>query len=201
MQYVAAGVVSGLASLSIGTVLGFSAILMPQLVEEGFLDSDKSSYASWIGMSLFYQWAKQNCLIYDKIFPVYVILICHAREVTWHLPYILFLYASNSQPQQHRSIRRFSCHWRIIQLAWTSSGNNLFMCSTVGRVDHCWLQQWLFSLDLHWKNLAGHWNHVIGYTGVLGWNIRCQKKVICILNHIIAWKCYLYAYVFQFLST
>ena len=50
LQYLAAGVVSGLASLSIGTVLGFSAILIPQLVDEGVLESDKSTYASWIGM-------------------------------------------------------------------------------------------------------------------------------------------------------
>ena len=49
MQYVAAGVVSGIASLSIGTVLGFSAILIPQLIDEGIIDSDKSTEASWIG--------------------------------------------------------------------------------------------------------------------------------------------------------
>ena len=40
---------SGIASLSIGTVLGFSAILIPQLVAEGILDSDKSTDSSWIG--------------------------------------------------------------------------------------------------------------------------------------------------------
>ena len=40
--------VSGVASLSIGTVLGFSAILIPQLVAEGHLTSPKSAQASWI---------------------------------------------------------------------------------------------------------------------------------------------------------
>ena len=49
LQYVAAGIVSGIASLSIGTVLGFSAILIPQLIDEGIIDSDKSTEASWIG--------------------------------------------------------------------------------------------------------------------------------------------------------
>ena len=49
LQYVAAGIVSGIASLSIGTVLGFSAILIPQLIDEGIIDSDKSTDASWIG--------------------------------------------------------------------------------------------------------------------------------------------------------
>ena len=58
-QYVAAAVVSGIASLSIGTVLGFSAILIPQLVEEGFLDSDKSTESSWIGKNRLSQRRKE----------------------------------------------------------------------------------------------------------------------------------------------
>ena len=40
--------VSGLASLTIGTVLGFSAILIPQLVAEGHLSSSGQKEASWI---------------------------------------------------------------------------------------------------------------------------------------------------------
>ena len=48
LQYLAACIVSGLASLSIGTVLGFSAILLPQLEQEGHIDP-KSQEASWIG--------------------------------------------------------------------------------------------------------------------------------------------------------
>ena len=39
---------SGLASLTIGTVLGFSAILIPQLVAEGHLSSSGQKEASWI---------------------------------------------------------------------------------------------------------------------------------------------------------
>ena len=48
LQYLAACIVSGVASTSIGTVLGFSAILLPQLDDEGLLNS-KSPEASWIG--------------------------------------------------------------------------------------------------------------------------------------------------------
>ncbi len=44
----ALAVVSGLGSLSIGTVLGFSAILLPQLEHEGVVAA-KSEQASWIG--------------------------------------------------------------------------------------------------------------------------------------------------------
>lgn len=44
----AAGIVSGVASLSIGTVLGFSAILLPQLEDEGIIQP-MSPEASWIG--------------------------------------------------------------------------------------------------------------------------------------------------------
>ena len=44
----AACIVSGIASLSIGTVLGFSAILLPQLVDENVIE-EKSEDASWIG--------------------------------------------------------------------------------------------------------------------------------------------------------
>ena len=47
-QYIAGCVVSGLASMSIGTVFGFSAILIPQLVSEGLMTSSKSSEASWV---------------------------------------------------------------------------------------------------------------------------------------------------------
>ena len=46
----AASIVSGVASLSIGTVLGFSAILLPQLESEGLVVA-KSQEASWIGKS------------------------------------------------------------------------------------------------------------------------------------------------------
>ena len=48
MQYLSALVVSGMCCLSIGTVLGFSAILLPQLEEEGRFAA-KSEEASWIG--------------------------------------------------------------------------------------------------------------------------------------------------------
>ena len=48
MQYLSALVVSGMCCLSIGTVLGFSAILLPQLEEEGKFAA-KSEEASWIG--------------------------------------------------------------------------------------------------------------------------------------------------------
>ena len=41
---------SGLASLSIGTVLGFSAILLPQLESEEIIEA-KSEEGSWIGKS------------------------------------------------------------------------------------------------------------------------------------------------------
>ena len=51
LQYLAACIVSGVASTSIGTVLGFSAILLPQLDDEGLVDS-KSQEASWIGKKL-----------------------------------------------------------------------------------------------------------------------------------------------------
>ena len=45
-QFLSAAVVSGIASASIGTVLGFSAVLLPELREElGVLDKDE---ASWI---------------------------------------------------------------------------------------------------------------------------------------------------------
>ena len=47
-QYLVLCIVSGLASLSIGTVLGFSAILLPQLEDEGQLGKN-SSESSWIG--------------------------------------------------------------------------------------------------------------------------------------------------------
>eukprot|EP00095_Tigriopus_kingsejongensis_P012514 maker-scaffold455_size166772-snap-gene-0.29 protein:Tk12514 transcript:maker-scaffold455_size166772-snap-gene-0.29-mRNA-1 annotation:"hypothetical protein BRAFLDRAFT_82927" len=46
-QFLAAGLITCLASASIGTVLGFSAILLPQLESDGTLSS-KSSEASWI---------------------------------------------------------------------------------------------------------------------------------------------------------
>ena len=49
-QYLAACIVSGVASLSIGTVLGFSAILLPQLESEGHIEA-KSQESSWIGKS------------------------------------------------------------------------------------------------------------------------------------------------------
>lgn len=44
-QILAAGVVSGVATVSIGTVLGFSAVLLPELEQEVHLDKDQ---ASWI---------------------------------------------------------------------------------------------------------------------------------------------------------
>ncbi len=47
-QYPAAGLVSGLGGVSIGTVLGFSAVLLPQLEDEGHLE-EGGSKASWIG--------------------------------------------------------------------------------------------------------------------------------------------------------
>lgn len=42
-QYLSAGVVSGIATVSIGTVLGFSAILLPQLGQEVDLSKDEAA--------------------------------------------------------------------------------------------------------------------------------------------------------------
>ena len=50
-QYLAALVVSGLGNVSIGTVVGFSAVLLPQLEDEGIVAA-KSDQASWIGESV-----------------------------------------------------------------------------------------------------------------------------------------------------
>ena len=43
-QFLSAAVVSGVATVSIGTVLGFSAILLPQLESEMMLSSDEKSW-------------------------------------------------------------------------------------------------------------------------------------------------------------
>jgi hypothetical protein len=48
MQYLSAIVVLSLVSVSIGCVLGFSAILLPQMENEGLINA-KSEEASWIG--------------------------------------------------------------------------------------------------------------------------------------------------------
>ena len=48
MQYLAGGFILCTVSMSIGTILGFSAILLPQLEEENLISS-KSHQASWIG--------------------------------------------------------------------------------------------------------------------------------------------------------
>ena len=47
-QFVSGGIVLVTTSLSVGMVLGFSAILLPQLEDEDILAS-KSEEASWIG--------------------------------------------------------------------------------------------------------------------------------------------------------
>jgi hypothetical protein len=49
LKYLAGGFILCTVSMSIGTVLGFSAILLPQLEDESLISS-KSPEASWIGL-------------------------------------------------------------------------------------------------------------------------------------------------------
>jgi hypothetical protein len=51
-KYLAGGFILCTVSMSIGTVLGFSAILLPQLEDESLMSS-KSPEASWIGLHCF----------------------------------------------------------------------------------------------------------------------------------------------------
>lgn len=52
-KYVAGGVVLATVSVGVGTVLGFSAILLPQLENEGLMRA-KSDEGSWIGRKLYF---------------------------------------------------------------------------------------------------------------------------------------------------
>ncbi len=48
LQYVAGGIVLITVSMTLGTMFGFSAILLPQLEDENIMKA-KSDEASWVG--------------------------------------------------------------------------------------------------------------------------------------------------------